>query len=44
MRVDSAALGGLCPNDQIDFTVEDLKQRQHLVDGLAVVGLVEQPV
>src|SRR5687768_16228004 len=29
----------LRPNDQIDVTIEDLQQRQYLVDGLTVVGL-----
>jgi len=36
--------GSLRPNDQIDVTVEYLKQRQHLVDGLPVVRLIEQAI
>ena len=33
--------GGLRSNDEINITVEDLQQRQELVDGLAVVRLIE---
>ena len=36
--------GGLRPHDQIHVTVEHLQQRQYLIDGLAVVGLVEQTI
>lgn len=38
------ALGTLRSNNEINFAVEHLKQRQHLIDGLAVVGLVEEPI
>lgn len=37
-------LGSLGSNNKIDFAVKHLKQRQHLIDGLPVVGLVEQPI
>src|SRR5438876_12078250 len=36
--------GCLRPDDQIDLTVKYLKQRQDLVDRLAVVRLVEKPI
>jgi hypothetical protein len=36
--------GSLRPNHQIDIAVEDLQQRQHLVDRLAIVRLIEQAI
>ena len=37
-------LGSLGSNNKIDFAVEDLKKRQHLIHRLPVVGLIEQPI
>ena len=41
-RAFTCPSGGLRPYDQIHVTVEHLQQRQYLIDGLAVAGLVEQ--
>jgi hypothetical protein len=40
----SPTSGSLRPNDQIDVTVEYLQQCQYLVDGLAVIRLIEQAI
>ena len=40
-RVASGRLG---PNDQVHITVEHLQQREQLIDGLAVVRLIEQSI
>jgi len=37
-------LGRFASYHEINLAVEHVKQRQHLVDGLAVVGLIQQPV
>lgn len=37
-------LRALGPDDEIDLAVKDLKKGQELVDGLAVVPLVQQAV
>ena len=37
-------LRALRPNDHLDLAVEHLEKREHLVDGLAVVGGVGQTV
>jgi hypothetical protein len=36
--------GTFRPNDQIDIAVENLEERQYLVDGLAVVRLIEESI
>src|SRR4029079_16341368 len=36
--------GSLRPNHQIDIAIEHLQERQHLVDGLAIVCLIEQAI
>jgi hypothetical protein len=35
------ASGGLRSNHQINVTVEHLQQGQHLIDGLAIVRLID---
>src|SRR5262245_22752548 len=37
----SGTSGRLRPNDKINVAVENLQQRRHLVDGLAVIRLIE---
>src|SRR5438552_46725 len=36
--------GALCPHDEPNIAIENLKKRDELVDRLGVVGLIEEPV
>jgi hypothetical protein len=36
--------GGLGSYDEIDVTVQNAKEREHLVDRFPIVGLVQKPV
>ena len=35
---------GFGPDDEIDLTIEDMKQEKYLVDGFAVVGGIQEAV
>jgi hypothetical protein len=47
-RVDVPRAGsrssGLGPDDQVNLAIENLQQRQELIDRLAIVGLIEQSI
>jgi hypothetical protein len=44
LRRESPLSSRLCPNDQINVTIEHLQERQYLIDGLAVVRLIEKAI
>lgn len=37
-------LSALCPHDEIDVALKDMKKSQHLIDGFAIIGLIEEPI
>jgi hypothetical protein len=44
MPVSHSALCALPSDDKLDITIRDLKESKHLIDRLAVVGLIHEPV
>lgn len=43
-RASHARLRHLGPYDEVDVAIEHLQERQELIDGLAVVRLIKQPI
>ena len=34
----------LCSHHEIDVALKDVKKSQHLIDGFAIIGLIEEPI